>query len=239
MLRQLVSGLFRLRFSRPSERGFVAHALEFLQERLPVFTVPLPLGPRFIFQSRLEGAFVSPGRDCHERPLGHGARGLCRKTSNRIDEEPGCPGLPQPETHDLVAGVTLVFRVVSLHETPHHGPVLVSLRLLGTDEILDPHQLDVQPAWQLDRRPTTPQGLEFVHAPKPGHCIDAHPGHVFAMAAEVDGVSPQEVGQLEGRERDPFGAEVGEFHATALGEVPPATLKAFVAGLRRQSEAVP
>ena len=36
-----------------------------------------------------------------------------------------------------------------------------------------------------------------------------------------------------------FGAKVGEFHATALGEVPPATLKAFVAGLRRQSEAVP
>jgi sigma-E factor negative regulatory protein RseB len=31
-----------------------------------------------------------------------------------------------------------------------------------------------------------------------------------------------------------YGAKVGEFHATALGEVPPATLKAFVAGLRRE-----
>jgi sigma-E factor negative regulatory protein RseB len=31
-----------------------------------------------------------------------------------------------------------------------------------------------------------------------------------------------------------YGAKVGEFHATVLGEVPPATLKAFVAGLRRE-----
>lgn len=36
-----------------------------------------------------------------------------------------------------------------------------------------------------------------------------------------------------------FGARVGEFHATALGEVPPSTLKAFVAGLRPQPEATP
>ena len=36
-----------------------------------------------------------------------------------------------------------------------------------------------------------------------------------------------------------YGARLGEFHATALGEVPPATLKAFVAGLRRQPEAAP
>lgn len=34
-----------------------------------------------------------------------------------------------------------------------------------------------------------------------------------------------------------FGARVGDFHATALGEVPRPTLKAFVAGLRPQPEA--
>jgi sigma-E factor negative regulatory protein RseB len=36
-----------------------------------------------------------------------------------------------------------------------------------------------------------------------------------------------------------YGAKVGGYHATALGEVPPATLKAFVASLRRQPEAAP
>ena len=34
-----------------------------------------------------------------------------------------------------------------------------------------------------------------------------------------------------------FGARIGEFQATALGEVPPSTLKAFVGGLRAQPEA--
>lgn len=33
-----------------------------------------------------------------------------------------------------------------------------------------------------------------------------------------------------------FGARVGEYHAIALGEVPPPTLRAFVTGLRRQPE---
>jgi len=33
-----------------------------------------------------------------------------------------------------------------------------------------------------------------------------------------------------------YGAAVGGFHATALGEVPPSTLRAFVTGLRRQPE---
>ena len=140
-----------------------------------------------------------------------------------FDEQLGRAELSEPESDARRRRVLAMLEVVGLHESPDHRPVLVALRLLGSDEVGQGHEIAREPVRQGDRRAASPQGRERRHATHPGHDVDAHVKGVRMPAAEMYGVAPLQMLEPEGRDgNDPCrqirhgAAEAGEI--ASVGE---------------------
>ena len=101
--------------------------------------------------------------------------------------------LSEPESDVTRRRVLAMLEVVGLHESSDHRPVLVALRLLGSDQVGQRHEIAREPVGQGDRRAASPQGRERRHATHSGHDVDAHVKGVRMAAAEVHGVAPPQM----------------------------------------------
>ena len=68
-----------------------------------------------------------------------------------FDKQLGRAELSEPESDMRRRRVLAVLEVVGLHESPDHRPVLVALRLLGSDQVGQRHEIEREPVGQGDR----------------------------------------------------------------------------------------
>jgi len=184
---------------RDSPPSIPAKRFQLRAKRRPVLTVRLAFLLLLLLEFRRKLAEIPSNCGFHDRTVRCRLDGPFRESLRQFDKTLGGAAFPQPPAGLIFFRSREVADYVSLDETLDHGPILVPLSLLGSDQVPKTHYFHrrVDPFYRVT---TLPHQWKRINTPEPAHDIDPKPLDPGGMTPKVTRVSPRKV--LDGKRRD-------------------------------------